>query len=132
MAAGAESPVNMTERMVAFLKHHQFEVVVTNKMNWNSFPLILGSAGVCRLVIAEETPDGWNRDIIRDHAKNMDRFFIVYRGTIYSQTPSWLTLVHYWWSKYRKKVGFGLPEMPVIAVVETASCNAEQLPWTEF
>jgi hypothetical protein len=122
----------MTERMVAFLTHHQFEVRVTTQMNWNSFPLMHASAGACRLVIAEESADGWNADIIRDLAKTMDRQFMVYRGTIHFRPPGWLTLTHYWWSRYLHKLGLAAPEMPVIAVAETASCNAEQLPWTEF
>jgi hypothetical protein len=132
LAAGAETPHMMTERMVAFLTRHQFEVVVTDKMNWNDFPLMHASAGACQLVIAEESADGWNSDIIRNLTKSMDRSFIVYRGAIYFQRPGWMTLTHYWWSKYLHKVGLGVQEMPVIAVAETASCKADQLPWNEF
>ena len=90
------------------------------------------SAGACRLVIAEESADGWNSEIIRDVAKSMDRLFIVYRGSIYFQRPGWLTLTHYWWSKYLHKLGLAAHEMPVIAVAQTASCSAERLPWAEF
>jgi hypothetical protein len=132
LAAGAETPQQMTERMVAFLKRNQFEVVVTDKMNWNAFPLMHASAGPCRLIVAEESADGWNSEIIRDFARSMDRLFIVYRGSIYPQRPGWLTLTHYWWSKYLHKMGLGGHEMPVIAVAQTASCGAEQLPWAEL
>ena len=132
LAAGVQSPQQMTERMVAFLTRNQFEVVVTDKMNWNAFPLMHASAGACRLVIAEESADGWNSEIIRDVAKSMDRLFIVYRGSIYFQRPGWLTLTHYWWSKYLHKLGLAAHGMPVIAVAQTASCSAERLPWAEF
>ena len=132
LAAGAETPQQMTERMVAFLKRNQFEVVVTDKMNWNAFPLMHASAGPCRLVVAEESADGWNSEIIRDFARSMDHLFIVYRGSIYPQRPGWLTLTHYWWSKYLHKMGLGGHEMPVIAVAQTASCSAERLPWAEL
>lgn len=132
LAAGAETPQQMTERMVAFLKRSQFEVEVTDKMNWNAFPLMHASSGSCRLVIAEESADGWNSEIIRDFARSMDRLFIVYRGAIYPQRPGWLTLTHYWWSRYLHKIGLGGREMPVIAVAQTASCSAERLPWAEL
>jgi len=132
VAAGAEPPQQMTGRMVAFLERNQFEVMVTDKMNWNVFPLMHASAGACRLVVAEESADGWNSEIIRDVARSMDRLFIVYQGAIYTQRPGWLTLTHYWWSKYLHKLGLARREMPVIAVAQTASCNAERLPWAEL
>jgi len=132
VAAGAEPPQQMTGRMVAFLERNQFEVMVTDKMNWNVFPLMHASAGACRLVVAEESADGWNSEIIRDVARSMDRLFIVYQGAIYTQRPGWLTLTHYWWSKYLHKMGLARREMPVIAVAQTASCNAERLPWAEL
>ncbi len=132
LVAGAEPPHQMTDRMVDFLKRHQFEVVVTDKMNWNHFPLMQVSAGACRMVIAEESADGWNSDIIRDMAKTMDHLFIVYRGEIYDRRPGWVTLTHYWLSRYLNQLGLASHEMPVIAVAETASCNGERLPWADL
>jgi hypothetical protein len=67
-----------------------------------------------------------------DLVKTMDHVFIVYRGMIYTQQPTWLTVTHHWWSKYLRKLGLAGHEMPVIAVAATASCNAERLPWAEF
>jgi hypothetical protein len=118
--------------MVEFLSRHHFDVVVTELMNWNDVPLIRAAAGACQMAIAEATPDGWNQRMIRDLALTKVDRFVVYRGMIYHDRPTWLTVTHYWWHRYLRRLGLAEHEMPVLAVMATASCNAEGLPWAEI
>lgn len=118
--------------MVEFLTRQKFDVVVTDRMILSDLPLIHATAGTCRMLVAEASPDGWNNLVIRDVAKGMDQLFLVYRNKIYSEQPTWLTITTYWWSRYLRKMGLVGHAMPLFAVAATAACDAKQLPWAEL
>jgi len=94
-------------------------------------PTIAAVLGSCRMRIVEASPNGWSRDWI-NQVLGAERHFIVYRGTIYSEQPTWRTFTENWWSKSLHKLGIAQRTPPVIAVSATASCNSEQLPWREL
>jgi hypothetical protein len=81
--------------------------------------------------IAEASPDGWNRDIIRDLAKTNQPFF-VFRGEVYTEQPTWLTVTHSLFSKHLHTLGIAGQQTPVLAVAATPACSADQLPWAEL
>jgi hypothetical protein len=132
LAAAQRTPYPSKDRLIEFLVRHEFKVVVTNRMIVSDLPLIHATAGTCRLDVVEASPDGWNRDVIRDLAKKSDQLFIVFRGEVYAEQPTWMTVTHYLWTMHLRKLGLVRREMPVIAVAATASCNAKQLPWAEL
>jgi hypothetical protein len=72
------------------------------------------------------------RDFIHDILGTTERQFTVFRGNIYPEQPTWLTLTDHWWSKSLRKLGLARREALIIAVSVTESCDAERLPWNEL
>jgi hypothetical protein len=70
--------------------------------------------------------------MISELATSTDRIFIVFRGNVYTEQPTWLTLVTHLWSRFLREMGFVRNTTPVIAVVATAPCDAERVPWDEL
>jgi hypothetical protein len=126
------APSNTMDRLAVFLKRHNYDVVVAEPLSASSVPLVRASAGPCRIQIVEASPDGWNRDLVRNFAKTNDQLFFVFRGTAYNEQPIWLTMTHHLLTRYLGKIGFSSDEMPAVAVAATAPCNAQQLPWAEL
>jgi hypothetical protein len=118
-------------RIADFLVRHNFVVAASERMH-EGRPTIRASAGECRLLIARSPALAWDRDVIRRQATASDRVFIVFRGRVYAEQPTWLTVTDKLWSRVRRELGFGGQETPVFAVIATASCNAERLPWDQI
>ena len=120
------------QRKVAeFLVRQNFVVAASEKMQEGQ-PTIRASAGACRLLVAKSPALAWDRDVIRRHATAADRIFVVFRGRVYAEQPTWLTVTDKLWSRFRRELGFRGEETPVFAVIATASCNAERLPWDQI
>jgi hypothetical protein len=132
VVAAQRAPYQLKDRMIVFLTRHHLQVEVTDRMIVSDMPLINATAGTCRMQIVEASPDGSNRDVIRDLAKASDELFVVFRGEIYREQPTWLTVSHALWSRYLRQLGFSSSAMPIIAVAATTSCNARRLPWAEL
>lgn len=120
-----ESKIDISE----FLSRHKFDIT---KRTVAGVPVIDATVGLCQMTVVEATPDGWMRDFIRDILGAGEHRFTVFRGNIYSEQPSWLTLTDHWWSRSLRKLGLARREAPVIAVSAMRSCNAERLPWDEL
>ena len=84
------------------------------------------------MLVVEAAPDGSNREAIHELAKTMDQFFIVDRGKTYGEQSSWEMVAQSWWSRFLHKLGMTRHKLPLIAIAATASCNAEQLPWSDL
>src|ERR1700742_1669993 len=121
----------LTKRLVDFLEQNHFNVVVTDEMVAYT-PVIRAATGSCQLQVARLTADGSNRDLIRNLAAGVDRSFVVFRGTVYTQQPVRLTVLHYLWSRSLRELGLVRHITPVMAVAANPACNAEQLPWAEL
>jgi hypothetical protein len=72
---------------------------------------------------------GWDRDLIRRYADSDDRVFIVFRGRIYSDQPSFLTVFDALLTRFRREFGFNVQPNPVLAKM---NCDAERLPWDQL
>jgi hypothetical protein len=120
----------MQGHIVRFLIIHGFNV--TEQTLVESVPIMRATKEDCSMIVAEASPDGSTRDVMRNVAATMDQHFVVFRGKIYDEQPIWLTVTEDWWTRYLRKVGISQPEVPPIMVAATSSCAAEQLPWVEL
>jgi hypothetical protein len=117
--------------LVDFFERNRFDVEVTKEIV-NYTPIIRASRTSCRLQIARLTPDGSNRDLIHHLAGNADGAFVVFRGRVYERQPILFTVINYLWSRFLREMGLAAHIYPVIAVAQSSSCNAEQLPWSQL
>src|SRR5262245_11378173 len=95
-------------------------------------PTIYATAPECRMLIAQSPVLGWDRDILNRYATPTDRIFVVFRGKMYADQPTWLTVSDYLWSRLRRQLGLTVRTTPLLAVIATRSCDAEQLPWDQL
>jgi hypothetical protein len=117
--------------IIDFLSHQGFEV---RKRILGDFPFIDATAktDACRMTVFEVSPDGWTRDIARQILGETKYQFFVFRGNIYTEQPTWLTLSDHLWSRAVRKIGFARLDVPVIAVSVAGPCHPERLPWHEL
>jgi hypothetical protein len=131
IAVSPDNPNDLTEDLVKFFERNHFNVIVLDE-TLNSIPAIQATTASCRLQIASLAPDGSDRDLIRHLATGTDHLFIVFRGTVYTQTPVLWTALNYLWSRFLLNVGLKRHITPIIAVAANLSCDAERLPWGEL
>ena len=94
--------------------------------------MLRASAGPCRILVANSDPIAWDSDAIRRNAMAADRVFVVFRGRIYKDPPTWLTVPYFLWSRLERELGLRAQAAPLLSVIATASCGAERLPWSEL
>jgi hypothetical protein len=93
---------------------------------------LTASAGTCRLLAIRSPALGWDRDLIRRYAEADDHIFIVFRGQIYANQPTFRTVLDTLSSRFKRELGFKSSPSPVFAVVARSGCEAERLPWDKF
>jgi hypothetical protein len=130
LVAGPENVYELKNDLVAFLLRHNFDVIEQTIID--DMPVIHAEMGACQIVMVEASPEGWSQDVFRQAARSMDHQFIVFRGTVYAEQPTWLTATADWWSNYLHRLGIAQLRMHVIAVAETHDCDAERLPWADL
>ena len=131
LTVGLDDTSELKNKIVEFLVQHQFDVAVTEEIV-EGMPTIHATREACRMLISKTSPYGWRRHMISELATATDRIFIVFRGKVYTEQPTWLTLVTHLWSRFLREMGFVRNTTPVIAVVATAPCDAERVPWDEL
>jgi len=94
--------------------------------------MLQATAGSCRMVVAKSPPIGSDRDVIRRLATGTDRVFVVYRGKVYADQPTWLTVSDFLWARLQRELGLNAQAAPVLAVIAAPNCGAEQLFWDEL
>src|SRR5262249_37510586 len=117
--------------IVKFLTDQHFDVTVTDE-EMNGMPIVRADADGCRMLIARISAQGWERDMIPGRATSNDSVFVVFRGRVYANQPTWLTVVSHLWSRFLYELGLVPHVTPVIAVVASTSCNANRLPWNQL
>src|SRR5438309_1842594 len=50
-----------------------------------------------------------------------DRVFVVFRGRIYKDPPTWLTVPYFLWSRLQRELGLAAQAAPLLSVIATAS-----------
>ena len=128
--SGSADPV-FEQKVAEFLFRQHFSVAVSDKTSQGE-PTIRATSGLCRMLVARSSVDGWQQDYIRQYATPEDTVFVVYRGKTYREQPTWLTASNAIWSKLRRDLGLSFWEPPVLAVIASNPCDAERLPWDEI
>jgi hypothetical protein len=118
-------------KVAEFLVRQHFTVAVFERSDEGQ-PMIRATSGICRMLVAKSPAIGWDRDLIRRYATAGDRVFVVFRGEVYAEQPTWLTVSDFLWSRFQRELGFKAQASPVLAVIATMSCDAERLPWVEL
>jgi hypothetical protein len=125
-------PERSTQQRVAeFLERQGFSVARTETVE-DGQPMLRAAADACRLLVAKSPVGGWDRDLIRRHATSAERVFVVFRGKVYVDQPTWLTVPDFLWARFRRELGTNAQPAPVLAIIATTTCEAERLPWHEL
>jgi hypothetical protein len=124
--SSVESTINVRE----FLARHDFDI--REEIVVGGLPVIEATADTCRLKVVETSPDGWTQDIVRYIIGSFERQFFVFRGKVYSDQPTWLTITDHWLTKSLRQLGLERANAPTLAVTATTPCDAERLPWHEL
>jgi hypothetical protein len=122
---------DVQQMVMEFLVRQHFTVASSDQPSEGK-PMIRAGAGMCRMLVANSNPMAWDRDIIRRNATAADRVFVVFRGRIYKEQPTWLTVPYFLWSRLQREFGLRVHSPPVLVVMATANCDAERLPWSEL
>jgi hypothetical protein len=126
VAASTEEPFDLKGKLISFLVDHKYDVVTLDEQIEHT-PVIRATAENCQMVVIEISPDDWQRDLIRSRAQPSDRVFFVFRGTVYSDQPIWITVGNGLWSRVMQKLRLHRYTTPVVAVIASQACHAEQL-----
>ena len=113
-----------------FLMSHDFDVKKETPVY--GVPIVRATKGDCHMIVGEASPDGTTRYIMYQIARTMDQHFVVFRGTIYDEQPTWLAITEDWWGRYLRKLGISRSQALPIVIAASYSCGAERLPWTEL
>ena len=131
--AAAVSEPNVKDaqlRVAEFLARQHFAVSVAEEAKEGS-TMIGATTPVCRLLVSNSPVLGWDRDVVRRSATAADRIFVVFRGQVYAERPTWL-IASSLWSRLLRELGVKVQSTSLLAVVATTSCDAERLPWDQL
>jgi len=113
-----------------FLENHNFHV--TEQTPVDGVPVVRATRDDCSMIVADMSPDGATRYVMGQLARAMDHSFVVYRGNIYDERPTWIAITEDWWARAFRKLGIARSQASSIMVAATRSCAAERLPWAEL
>lgn len=122
---------DMQVRVAEFLIRQHFSVALAERADEGK-PALTAHAGACRLLVIRSPALGWDRDLIRRYAEADDQVFIVFRGRVYADQPTFRTVFDALSSRFLRELGFNRPQSPVYAVVARSGCEADKLPWDKF
>ena len=118
-------------RVAEFLVGQHFAVSVS-KEAMEGAPTVRATTPVCRMLVIDSPVLGWDRDMVRRAATAADRVFVVFRGRVYAEQPTWLIASDFLWARLLRGLGVRVENMPLLTVIATTSCDAEQLPWDQL
>lgn len=126
----AEDP-SLKNKIITLLAQHQYKVAASNDVA-NKMLIIRGTRGSCRLLVAQVSGFGGDRDYFRHLAGDAaENIFTVFRGKIYAEQATWATAFNELWSRFLRKFGVAGHASVVLAVAATPACDAQHLPWNE-
>jgi hypothetical protein len=118
-------------RVAEFLVRQHFNVVVSGEAKEGE-PTVRATTPMCRMLVIDSPVLDWDRDMIRRFATAADRIFVVFQGRVYAERPTWLIASDFLWSRLLRGLGLKVQFTPLLAVIATTSCDAEQLPWDQL
>ena len=122
---------DVQSRVAEFLIHQHFSVVVS-KDSAEGEPTVRATAPGCRMLLINSPVLGWDRDMVRRNATAADRVFVVFRGRVYPDRPTWLIASDFLWSRFLRGLGLKVQSPPLLTVIAPTSCAAEGLPWNQL
>ena len=130
--SGEGSDKQVQVKVADFLLRQHFNVVKIEKFEEGQ-PMLRATAAECRMLVAKSPVIGSDRDVLQQLVTGADRLFVVYRGKVYADPPTWLTVSDLLWARFRRGLGLSAEAAPpVLAVIAGPACGAEQLPWDEL
>lgn len=130
MVEGGGSSYQTRTDIAAFFSRQNFEITEQTIVADN--PVTIATAGACRIIVIEAAADGSSREIIRHIFGPTEHQFVVFRGKLYTEQPTWLAVTDEWWSRNLRKLGLVRRAAPVFAVSASATCEAELFPWDKL
>ena len=92
-------------------------------------PVVLATAGVCRMMIVIASPGGYHRQLVEQRSKGSGTTLrFVYGGQLYAAQPVWRSWLDYQFYLRARDVGILYPNKATFAVVDSG-CRSEALPW---
>jgi hypothetical protein len=121
---GAAVPAPVFPGEVAkLLERHGFQisqVTPADDLAWVS-----GTAGDCQVRITEVAPQGWQRSLMAEIARDHQLIYL-FGGQTDPEQPISRTQANYYLNKVNRYLGLSAPSRPVLAVISTPTC--EHLP----
>ena len=132
-ATSDEQPTdrNIQVRVAEFLVRQHFSVSMLDRAEEGK-PTVTANSGSCRILVMKSPALGWDRDLVRRYADAEDQVFVVFRGRVYSDQPTFRTVLDALWSRFLRELGFRIWPSAVFAVVARRGCEADRLPWDQF
>jgi hypothetical protein len=127
----AASAPDVQQKVAEFFLRQRFTVALPDRTGEGRY-MLRASAGPCRILVANSDPMAWDSAAIRRNATDGDRVFVVFRGRIYKEPPTWLTVPYFLWSRLERELGLPAQTAPLLSVIATDGCGAERLPWSEL
>jgi hypothetical protein len=118
-------------RVAEFLARQHFSISMLEHAE-DGKPSVTANSGSCRILVMKSPALGWDRDLVRRYANAEDQVFVVFRGRIYSDQPTFRTVLDTLWSRFLRELGVSAWPSPVFAVVARRGCEADRLPWDKF
>jgi len=118
-------------RLADFLSRQHYSVTLAERPA-DGQPSIVASTGACRILAVRSPAMGTDRDLVRRLASPADGIFILYKGTIYDEQPTFRTVSDFLWARMLREVGISVQQQPVFAIISPRSCNSRNLPWDEL
>lgn len=115
-------------RVAEFLAQQHFSVTVLERAEEGK-PSVTATSGSCRLLVIRSPALGWDRDLVRRYADVEDRVFVVFRGQVFADQPTFQTVFDALSSRFLRELGFKAWPNPVFAVIARPGCEADRLPW---
>ena len=122
---------NLQVRVADFLVRQHFSVSMFDRAEEGK-PAVIASSGSCRILVLKSPALGWDRDLVRRYADAEDQIFVVFRGRIYPDQPTFKTVFDALWARFLRELGFSRWPSPILAVVARMGCEADRLPWDKF
>jgi hypothetical protein len=125
------SEADVQLRVAEFLTRQHFSVSLSKEAKEGT-PTIRATTPVCRMLVVDSPVIGWDRDVVQRAATAADRVFVVFRGRVYSEEPTWLIAFDFLWARFLRGIGVRVDTAPLLTVIATRSCEAERLPWDQL
>jgi hypothetical protein len=129
LTVGAETDGYLKEGVIAFLTREGFHAVEIEDANSRR---ILAVNSLCRMRMTTVSSDGSDRDMMRSLVTADESLIFVYRGKVYQEQPTLLTVSVELWTRLLRKIGLTNRHDPVFAVLAQRQCDIERLPWDQL